>query len=77
MIDTLKLTQRLEAAGMNRPQAEAIADGLAESLRDGFAQLPVDMAEVKAELRFHRWAFAIVIGLEIALLLRAFWPAGA
>ena len=77
MIDTLKLAQRLEAAGMDRPQAEALADGLAEGLRDGFAQLPTDMAEVKAELRFHRWVFAIMIDLQIALVLRAFWPAGA
>ena len=32
------------------------------------------LVRIEAELPFHRWAFAIVIGLQVALLLRAFWP---
>lgn len=36
MIDTLKLTNRLVAAHMPRDQAEALADGLAESLKESY-----------------------------------------
>ena len=34
MIDTLKLTQDLEAAGMARPQAEKVSTALKENLSD-------------------------------------------
>jgi hypothetical protein len=36
MIDTLKLSKRLTAAHMPAEQAEALADGLAESLRESY-----------------------------------------
>lgn len=38
MIDTLKLTRRLESAGMPRAQAEELSEGLAEGLREQFTQ---------------------------------------
>jgi DNA-binding transcriptional MerR regulator len=36
MIDTLKLSKRLQAAHMPSEQADALADGLAESLREDY-----------------------------------------
>ena len=36
MIDTLKLAKRLEAANMPAEQAEALSEGLAESLREAY-----------------------------------------
>jgi hypothetical protein len=36
MIDTLKLSKRLTAAHMPAEQGEALADGLAESLRESY-----------------------------------------
>jgi hypothetical protein len=36
MIDTLKLSKRLVAARMPAEQAEALADGLAESLKESY-----------------------------------------
>lgn len=75
MIDTPALANDLQAAGMDRRQAETFADHLNRALQAGSVTLPADMAEVKAELRFRRWAFASIIGLEIALVLRAFVPA--
>ena len=36
MIDTLKLSKRLRAAHMPPEQADALADGLAESLREDY-----------------------------------------
>lgn len=35
MINTLRLTHRLEAAGMTRKQAEAVSDAIAEELAQG------------------------------------------
>jgi hypothetical protein len=37
MIDTLKLSRRLEGAGMERKLAEELADGLAEGLKERVA----------------------------------------
>ncbi|MBV9287526.1 MAG: hypothetical protein JO288_06850 [Hyphomicrobiales bacterium] len=36
MIDTLKLSKRLQAAAMPAEQADALADGLADSLRQDY-----------------------------------------
>ena len=36
MIDTLKLSNRLKAAHMPAEQAEALSEGLAESLKDSY-----------------------------------------
>jgi hypothetical protein len=36
MIDTLKLTKRLKAAHMPDEQAEALSEGLAESLKESY-----------------------------------------
>ena len=92
VIDTLALANDLEAAGMPRRQAGAVADHLNRSLQAGLEQrldrlesrfagleqrqaaVEQRLVRIEAELAFHRWAFAIVIGLQIALLLRAFWP---
>jgi hypothetical protein len=50
MIDTLKLTQDLEAAGMARPQAEKVSTALKQNLSDA----TVSKAEFDAGLRLLR-----------------------
>jgi tetrahydromethanopterin S-methyltransferase subunit G len=56
VIDTLKLARRLEGAGMERRQAEALAEGVADGLRDDlgrhFAQ--IDSRFDKIEKRLER-----------------------
>jgi len=55
-IDTLKFVRKLTEAGMERPMAEAIADGLAEAdapdvaTKDDLGILRTDLAAVKADL---------------------------
>ena len=49
-IDTLKFVRRLTDAGMERPMAEAIADGLAEADTSELAT-KADLAALKAELK--------------------------
>jgi len=49
-IDTLKFVRRLTEAGMARPMAEAIADGIAEADTSELAT-KADLASLKAELK--------------------------
>ncbi len=49
-IDTLKFVRKLTDAGMERPMAEAIADGLSEADMSELAT-KADLATVKAELK--------------------------
>ena len=50
--DTLKLTQRLEEAGVDRKQAEAQAEALAEAMDSGVQELATkhDIAMVESNL---------------------------
>jgi hypothetical protein len=64
MIDTLKLSKRLQAAQMSETQAEALAEGLNDSLKESYvtreyldsrlAQVEVRLSRLKAEL-WHCW----------------------
>ena len=58
--DTLTAAHELEAAGIERPQAEAIVKTMRESGRADFASLAtkVDIAEVRTEIADVRTAIA-------------------
>lgn len=76
MIDTLKLTKRLTAAHMPTEQAEALSEGLAESLKESY----VTREYLKAELDVLKWmvGFNLVITVGIVwLLLRVASKTGA
>ena len=56
MIDTLKLSRRLESVGMERKLAEELADGLAEGLKERVA--------TRADLETFHWrTIAAVAGM--------------
>ena len=65
--DTLTAARDLEAAGLERPQAEAIVKTMRESGRADFANLAtkVDIAEIRTEIADVRTAIA---NLETRLL---------
>lgn len=68
MIDTLKLTKRLTDAGMDRKQAEAVAD----ELNAGFKESAVTKADLaaalaKTEAKLIGWQFGIALALFGAL----------
>lgn len=70
MIDTLKLARRLTEKGMDRQQAEALADELNEGLKDAAvtkADLAVALHKLKAELI--TWQVGIALALFGALKL--------
>jgi hypothetical protein len=53
MIDTLKLTKRLKAAHMPDEQAEALSEGLAESLKESYVTrefLDARLAQLRNEI---------------------------
>ena len=67
-IDTLKFVRRLTDAGMERPMAEAIVEGIAEADTSELAT-KTDLAEFKAEmLRFMMVQAATIIGVTVTLI---------
>lgn len=78
MIDTLKLTKRLTAASMPIAQAEALSEGLAESLKETYvtreyldarlADMRAYIASVRTELVL--WMFGLIGG---ATLINHWW----
>ena len=79
-IDTLKFVRKLTDAGMERPMAEAIVEGLTEadtselghegrSCRAALATSLTAMAELKAEIfRFMLLQAVAIIGLTVTLI---------
>lgn len=75
MIDTLKLTKRLTAANMPTAQAEALSEGLAESLKESYvtrefleSQLATRLAAL--EMRIVLWVVGTV---GLATLVNHWW----
>jgi hypothetical protein len=74
MIDTLKLSKRLQEASMPREQADALAGSLAEGVQENFVTketLQAELAKLKAELVF--WVVGTVgLGTLVQIGLH-FW----
>lgn len=71
MIDTLKLARRLEAANMPKDQAEALAAGLRESLKESYVtneSFELGLTKLKTELVV--WMVGTV---GLAVLINHFW----
>ena len=67
-IDTLKFVRKLTEAGMERPVAEAIVEGLAEADTSDLAT-KADLAELKAEIfRFMLLQAVGIVGLTVTLI---------
>ena len=71
-IDTLKFVRKLTEAGMERPMAEAIVEGLAEADTSELvtkSDLRAELAEVKSELfRFMLIQSIGTVGLTVTLI---------
>jgi hypothetical protein len=75
MIDTLKLSKRLVAAHMPAEQAEALADGLAESLKESYVArefLDACIASLKGEIDIVKWMLGFDLAMTVAVLWRVF-----
>jgi hypothetical protein len=82
MIDTLKLARRLEEAHLPKEQAEALADGLAEAIREDTitkADLTIAVTELRADLDkgFNRvrteLLFWMIGTVGLGVLVNHFW----
>jgi hypothetical protein len=60
------LREALVEAGASEAKASKAAEEVAAYDRD--------IATIKAELVFHRWAFGIIIALQIATLMKVLFP---
>ena len=72
--DALTAARKLEAAGVDRAHAEAIADQLRAAAGADLDQLATkgDLAELRAELRMMRWAVSFLAALMLAVAARLF-----
>ena len=72
--DALTAARKLEAAGVNRAHAEAIADQLRAAAGADLDELATkgDLAELRAELRMMRWAVSFLAALMLAVAARLF-----
>ena len=67
-IDTLKFVRRLSDAGMERPLAEAIVEGIAETDTSELATR-ADLYELKSEIfRFMMLQAVAIVGLTVTLI---------
>jgi ABC-type sulfate transport system substrate-binding protein len=73
-MDTLRLVRKLTEAGVERRQAEAIVEGLAEAdiselaTKSDIAELRIEMREMKAEIfRAMLIQAGTIVGLTVAL----------
>lgn len=70
MIDTLKLSKRLQEANLPKEQAEALAEGLNESLKESYVTREhLDARLNRLELRLVGW----IIGTNIAVGSAIVW----
>jgi len=82
--DTLKFVETLESAGLDRKQASAIASAVRDShdsadvatkgdLRELELRVRGEIAEVRSELKQHRWMLGTVLGGIVVLILKSFF----
>jgi hypothetical protein len=73
MASILTLSHKLEDAGIERAKAEAIAADIGElSVAGDLVDVKRDLAVIKSELLFHRWAFGAIVALELLALGKLF-----
>lgn len=71
MIDTLATARRLEQAGMNAGQAEAVAGEIRTAISEGgVTRADLDAALSALEVRLVKWAVGIALA-AVALLIAA------
>jgi hypothetical protein len=74
MIDTLKLARRLEAAQLPKEQAEALAEGLNESLKESYVSREFLRAEVARLTTELSWRIVFIVVAVVGLFNSAlFW----
>ena len=69
--DTITLAEQLESAGLDPRQAKGIARAIHDHQTEHLAtkaDLIELRAEFRAEMRFHRWALALIIALVFVVL---------
>ena len=73
-IDTLKLTERLETAGFDRKQAEAVVRAIAEAQDELVTRqsLQVELAPMKTDTAVIKWMVGFNLAFTMAMLWKLF-----
>ncbi len=74
-IDTLKLSDKLESAGFNRQQAEAVVRAIAEAQDELVSKkdLEIALASIKTDLAIMKWGIGLVIAGVAAQIFKTFF----
>ncbi len=64
----------LLAVGVPDDKVRAAATALADPDAQ-LSDIRERLARIETRLGFHRWAFALMVTLQITILVRVFWPA--
>jgi hypothetical protein len=72
--DTLKASERLEAAGLTPGHARAIAAIFGDARTEYLSRqdLEIALAPLKADLLLLKWSTGLIVGGIMALMLKAF-----
>ena len=74
-IDTLKLSDRLESAGFDRKQVEAVVRAIAEAQDQLVTQQALDLslAPIRADLTILKWGLGLVLAGIAAQIFKTFF----
>jgi hypothetical protein len=82
--DTHEFVKKLKSAGFSESQAEAVgeaqSDSLAQALDSQLAtkadvsRLELKLTQHEGEFKLIKWMLGIILGVVIALVLKAFFP---
>lgn len=73
-VDTLKLSDKLEAAGFSRPQAEAVVRAIAEAQDELVTQKDTEiaLAPLRTDLAVLKWMVGFNLAFTLAMLWKTF-----
>ncbi len=73
-VDTLKLSDKLESAGFNRAQADAVVRAIAEAQDELITKqsLEIAIAPVKTDIAVLKWMLGFNLAFTMAMLWKVF-----
>ncbi|MFZ5467352.1 MAG: coiled-coil domain-containing protein [Pseudomonadota bacterium] len=76
--DTHKFVRKLQDAGFEQKQAEALTEAMRAAIDESELvtrkDLQIELAPVRADLNLLKWMVGLLIGIAVAILARLFIP---
>ncbi|MBD3816954.1 MAG: DUF1640 domain-containing protein [Halothiobacillus sp.] len=76
--DTHKFVRKLQDAGFEQKQAEALTEAMRAAIDESELvtrkDLQIELAPIRADLNLLKWMVGLLIGIAVAILARLFVP---